>query len=698
MDKPTIAMIDDDYATLLISKVNLEKNHYRVLEFQSGVTFLEELDNVKPDLILVDAMMPEMDGFALCRELRKRTQSALTPIMMITSLEDYQSIQDAFDAGATDFVTKPINWDIIKQRLQYMLRASHTLNTLNETISQLHASEKRLANAQRIASMGHWEICFNTREMYWSKQLRAVLGASRDIAPDFNFFIACFSAENQVTLKNIINEFLENKRSTWSQQMTMQVADKEVIIEQTIETINIDGAKLLQGTVQDVTEKKKSESKLWYLSNYDSLTNLPNKKLLIELLDSHINECEQDFAVLFISIDQLHQINEAYGHTLGDQLLCHCADRINQSIRLRNFSSQSFHLARFSSDEFVIFVPDISESHEAAVIAKRLIKIFQQPIVIHEHTMMVTISIGISVYPEDGESSQLLLKNAASAMPSAHEQGGTDYQFYSIESNHNVCQRFELETKLRLALKNHQFHMVYQPQYDCKQNKITGAEALIRWQLEDGSYVPPDLFIPIAERIGLIDQIGKWTIQHACREMAEIIKLQPDFNIAVNISSKQLTNPKNLSKILKIVEHVNFPLENLELEITESALMENQQTILPELQKVRDLGIGLAIDDFGTGYSSLAYLRNLPISKLKIDRTFIEDMARKNGKPIVQSIITLAHNLTLNVTAEGVNDAAQLSFLHEQNCDQIQGYYISKPISLQELQHLVPSFSLTPKG
>ncbi len=439
-------------------------------------------------------------------------------------------------------------------------------------------------------------------------------------------------------------------------------------------------------TGKDITERMRSEEQLHFLAYHDALTNLPNRSLLFERIEHALTRLgrntEARLAVLFIDLDHFKNINDTLGHDMGDLLLRAIPERL--MVLLRNSDT----IARLGGDEFAILCEDIHSSDEVALIADKLINAIGRPFHIKQQELCIGASIGISIAPEDGSDAQTLIKHADTAMYRAKEEGRNHYQFYSHDMSAKAHERLLLESNLRHALEQHEFHLVYQPQYDIQDGRLIGAEALLRWQNEDIGPVTPDRFIPILEETGMIIAIGSWVLQSACAQAAEWKKrLNQSLKIAVNLSVRQFYDPDLHATIADIMQSTGISPDMLELEITESVLMLNVKAARDNLRAIKAMGVSLAIDDFGTGYSSLGYIKRFPVDVLKIDRGFINDVLNNpEDTEIVKAIIAMAHNLNLRVVAEGVEQAQQLDFLQSAACDMCQGFFLGRPATAEAFQ------------
>lgn len=454
--------------------------------------------------------------------------------------------------------------------------------------------------------------------------------------------------------------------------------------------LNINAVHNIQGELThyvsvaaDVTNIKESEAKLRHMSQHDALTDLPNRQLFKVLLDHAIEHTKNELhtAVLMIDLDRFKYVNETMGHQAGDQLL------IQVARRLRNVIADNNLLARVGGDEFAIMIENCSNQGEAERIAMRIVSALEDAVDLDGHNFFTTASIGITLYPEHGFDSETLIKNADTAVHQAKDGGRNNYAFYQAEQTQFIEQWVRLEPELRRALALDQFRVFYQPQIDARTGKISGVEALLRWQHPVDGLISPGMFLPIIEEIGLMNQVGNWVLEQACAQAQKWKKAgYPCFRVAVNIAGQQILSHRLVDIIKELLEKYDMQPDQLELEIVENIVMKHADAAQPVLNELRKLGVRLALDDFGTGYSSLSYLKMLPVQKVKIDQSLVRDIPDDpNDEAIARAIIALSHSLNLSVCAEGVETEEQKAFLSGENCDQLQGYLISRPIPVDEL-------------
>jgi len=673
MDYERILIVDDEEITRMMLRRVLEEAGYAVLEAVNGLDGVEVCLRERPNVVLMDVRMPVMNGFDACRAIRQEPAICFTPVLILTALDDVVAVQLAFEAGATDFVTKPINWALLAQRVRYALRA-------RRIELQLRESETRLARAQRIARLGYWRYEMDADWINLSDELRQLLGGAargmtgrellrhvaRDDWPRVNRFIRDLlrdgAAENEVECRVVLGE---------GQIRSLLVSADAARDERGL-------VNTLFGVAQDVTERRDAEARLSYFAHFDPVTGLPNRVLFHDRAAQAIaaarrkgNRC----AMVKIAIHQFQKVSAAFGIAAVDQALLRLADRFQSVLRACDT------LSRFGGADFVAILADIHDAHEAASIIQRVAHAGEEPIRLDGRELRVATTIGIALYPDDGADIDRLLLHASSAQTRVRELGGTGYQFHTADLHQQTMARLSREAALYQALERDEFVLHFQPQLDLRSRRITGVEALLRWRHPEWGLQMPDQFIDILEETGLIVEVGDWVIRQACQEIRAL-----PLTVSVNLSPRQFRRPGLARRILALLDDLAFPVERLELEITEQLFLRDEQEAIATLQALRDGGVRVSIDDYGAGYSSLGYLKRLPVSLLKIDKSFVKTLAEDRAdQSIVRSTIELCHALNVSVVAEGVEDRRALDALAAMGCDVAQGYYLSRPLPMDRL-------------
>ena len=692
-----ILVVDDDAGARRLTRATLTKAGFVVVEASNGQLALDAMHETMPDLVLMDVSMPVMDGFTACTALRRMPAGHLVPVAMITGLDDTASIERAFEVGATDFITKPINWSVLPHRVRYMLRASNAIHSLE-------LNERRLYNAQRIGEMGDWEWLVREGCIVPSEQACRLFGhsGSAGLAEPAQFF-ATVCADDQDRLRRACAQAIANGEG-FAIDHRIVLADGILRhVQQQVEVIERDGegrALRLAGAVHDITRRKDAEEQIRRLAYYDPLTELPNRLLFTEQLGRALAQAERQqrqLAVMFVDLDNFKRVNDTLGHKAGDELLRLISTRLSGALRrndalARTGEPHCHSIARLGGDEFIVLLTDLQRSDDAAVVAQRLVETLAEPVFVHGTELFVGGSLGVAMYPDDGRDIDTLMMNADTAMYRAKEAGRGGFQLYDRSMNDRALDRLHMEMRLRRALERHEFVLHYQPRIDVLSGRMVGAEALIRWQHPERGLLPPGEFISLVEDFGLVIPIGEWVIAEACRQnavwRASGMALVP---IAVNLASTHLRERGLPALVAKALAEHDIPAHALEIEVTESILLADPELSVSIAQELAAMGVQLSIDDFGTGYSSMSYLKRLPISALKIDRSFVRDLETDpDDEAIVSAIIALAHSLKLKVVAEGVETKAQLEFLQSRNCDEYQGFLTSRAITPEAFALLYP--------
>ncbi|QXE90103.1 EAL domain-containing protein [Geomonas subterranea] len=691
-----VLVVDDDEMMRDLAVAALEQAGFFVAEAENGVIALEQFRQLQPDIVLLDVMMPEMDGFATCRALRALPAGVDVPVLMMTGLDDTRAIDQAYHAGATDFITKPIHWAILRHRVRYMLRSS-------KAIRDLRVSEARLNNAHRIAHMGSWEWDVLNDKFHWSHEISNIFGVDPS---GFDSSYSAFLNTIHPLDKELFNKAFEDSCSlkrpiSLDHQIVLPGGDERCChTEGEIGTDDTGQVVRISGTIQDITERKRIEEQVRSLAYYDSITGLPNRVFFGELLDRALTfarRYRKKVAVLFLDLDRFKEINDTLGHAVGDQLLREVSERLKHCVRGYDsvwpggVKGEENPVARLGGDEFTVIMEDIQDTKGVIAASQRILQLLSDPFLLDGVEICVTTSIGISIYPDDGEDAMTLVKNADTAMYHAKREGRNNAQFFMQALNDAACERLLLERQLRKALANEEFVLYYQPQVDAGSGSIIGLEALIRWQSPELGFVPPGSFIPFAEESGQITLIDEWVVHAACRQLAAWLAqgITPP-RVAVNLSGCHFLKKSLVEMVSECLQNFGLEGRHLEVELTEGVIMRDVEQATATLAELKRMGVTVSIDDFGTGYSSLSYLRRFPIDTLKIDRSFITGVTRDpDGAAITTAIISMATSMRLEIVAEGVETAEQMSFLLEHGCSVMQGYLFCRPAPPEEITRLL---------
>jgi diguanylate cyclase (GGDEF)-like protein len=579
--KAKILVCDDDQNVRLLTRQCLEAEDMIVVEASNGLEALNIFERERPDLVFLDVEMPGMSGLEACKRIRQMPQGETIPIMIVTGSDDRQSIDEGFEAGATQYKTKPVNWSLLGRDVQYMLRASNAFNSL-----------------------------------------------------------------------------------------------------------------------------KRQEDRLRYLAYYDPLTSLPNRRSFNEQLNRLLKRSarhKSSAALMFIDLDHFKRINDSIGHARGDSLLVEIAKRLTNELReddAINYYSDSnaeesdavvsTEIARLGGDEFTVVLSDVENVGHIEKVARRILESLSQPIALQSHNPVVTPSIGIAIYPQDGKDPDTLIRNADTAMYVAKAEGRACYRFYNEEMNAQAVEQLKMEEELRDAMRNDELELRYQPQIDSSSGTVVSMEALVRWKHPVRGMVSPQEFIPVAESTGLIIELGEWVMDEVARHCMywDTLGLK-SFRVCVNISPLQFNQSHLPEWVAEFLARSGLAADRLELELTEGAIMTDAETNIAKLRALKALGVDLAVDDFGTGYSSLSYLKRFPIDTLKIDQSFVADLNTPDGAAIVDAILALAKTLNLRVIAEGIETEFHLAQLVRRGCDLLQGFYFARPLYPEDVPSML---------
>jgi diguanylate cyclase (GGDEF)-like protein/PAS domain S-box-containing protein len=700
-DKPTSSalalVVDDDLTMRLLLRQSLEQREFRVVEAESGEQAITEFDRLRPDIVLLDVEMPDMDGFMVCRELRKVSSGRHTPIVMVTGRDDIESVNYAYELGATDFVSKPINWTALGHRMRYVLRSA-------EAFKELHATQAR----SRALLTAIPDMIF----------LQDDTGRFLDFQPGQD---ARALLPPEQFIGKTMHEVLPAELAELAHQHLMRLVSSkapqrfEYELPAGDETSHFEARMVSSGRhevltiVRDITDRKLREAQIHQLAFYDVLTGLPNRQLFFEHLQQEMRQSDRNenaVAVLFLDLDRFKLINDTLGHSVGDAVLAEVGARLQQCVRTSDTVSRPGHeevltsVARLGGDEFTMLVGSIDDARDSEAVARRIIAALSEPMNINGRELFVTPSIGIATYPVDGLDAETLIKNADAAMYKAKEEGRNCIQFYSASINDGAIAKFNLETDLRRAMDQDALEVYYQPQVDVSSGQVVAMEALARWQHPRLGFVPPNEFIGVAEEAGLIGRLGEWVLRTACSQVKAWSRDgKGEVRVAVNLSGRQFYDGGLVNLVAEVLAETGLEAHRLEVELTESMVMKDPKITVASLNQLKEMGVRISVDDFGTGYSSLAYLKRYPLDTLKVDRSFVRDIATDpDDAAITHAIIAMAKSLDLTVVGEGVETAEQLQFLKDSGCDIAQGYLLGRPAPGNAAEQFLSAPALLPYG
>jgi diguanylate cyclase (GGDEF)-like protein len=699
-ERPIVLVVDDDPAVRLLMRESLEPSGCLVEEAENGQQAVELFGCTAPDLILMDVQMPLMNGFEACRRVRQDDEGRDVPIVIVTGLDDIDSIEKAYEAGATDFITKPIDWLILGQRVRYILRASYAFK-------QLKANEESLAEAQRIGRFGNWEWDVESGRVHCSEgflSLIALEGAGPVI--EFNRIMDAVHSEDQGRVGDAFQRCLEHGEQFDFECRFDRTDGQHRLFHCRGELVEASGTRLrhVLGTTQDITDERAAEERIQYLAYYDSLTGLPNRTRFRQQAESILLKARTgstEFAVMVLDIDRLKRINDTLGHSAGDQALKAVAQRLmsamdeGKQLLWRGKSEYASSIARLGGDEFQLLIPGDGGLEFYTRMAEYLCARLAQPISIEGNEVVVTGSVGIALYPHDGDSIEVLLKNADTAVNYTKKSGRNTYRYYTDSMNSQSLALLQLESQLGSAIDDGQMELFYQPKYDLLTRRLHGVEALIRWHHPQRGLLLPGEFIPLAEENGLIVKLGEWGLSESCAQARSWLDQGVDVGpVAVNISSVQFRSEGLFDTVGRVLQESGLPPCLLEIEVTESSIMHDVEQAERILSKLKLDGVQVSVDDFGTGYSSLSYLKRLPLDTLKIDGSFVKDITtNESDKSIAEAIVALSQALGLEVIAEWVQHTEQARMLDKIGCTKLQGFWISPPLEADQIPDFFSNFT-----
>lgn len=734
-----VLVADDDPVMRLLMLEMIKQVGLDAIEAEDGREAVRLARERRPDLILMDVEMPHMDGFAACRAIRQdEANGPMVPIVMVTGGDDVEAVTSAYEAGATDFVSKPINWPILGHRVLYVLRASDAIARLRIADAQNRAVLAAIPDTFFRMDRDGFYLDYEPgherpgherpgherpgqERMAVDERAAARVSLERPARSARRQDHAPFSSERcigrhitEVLPRPIAARMLDKLGDVLRTQEIRSVEYELIrfgVVQHFEARLVATSPSEVLGLVRDISERKRTEEQIRRLAYCDSLTGIPNRQAFLENLERELQRSKmgnKKFAVLFMDLDAFKRINDTLGHNVGDHLLKIVSERLRETIRPSDLVSRgdagpdesvqdpASNLARLGGDEFTILIPDLERVEHALNVAHRVKEAMRRPFLIDGNEIFVTASIGISLFPEDGDDSSSLLKYADTAMYHAKNCGKNNAKLYSSSLTMQIMSHVKLEVGLRRALQNDELYLLYQPQLDVRSLEVVGVEALVRWRHPERGVISPTEFIPLAEETGLIVPIGEWVLRTACNQArAWQGQSRRALRMAVNLSAKQFKD-ENLSQIvLSALDETGLDPKLLELELTEGTLMDDAKATLSTLERLRAIGVHLSIDDFGTGYSSMNYLKRFDVRALKIDRSFICGLPQDSeNAAITRAIIAMAHGLKMAVVAEGVETDEQLVLLEEYGCDMVQGYFLGHPSTAEQITQMLGKLRL----
>lgn len=716
-NSPYILIVDDAVFNLRFLADILVANNFRVAVASTARKALFIAEKTRPNLILLDIILPDMHGFEVCKSLKQNTQTSEIPVLFLSALQEINDKLQAFDVGGVDYITKPFSEQEVIARIKthLALQASRqeicllnaelehrvqerTQELAREIRHHLHTekalcrSEEKFRLAFELAPIGMAITSEALQFQQVNHALGEVLGYAEGELLQRSWF-DLIHPESLGRFREFYHYFDQGGLNSFCIENRFITKTGEIVygILKTVALMVDDShqPRLLSQFI-DISDRRKAEESLRYNSLHDSLTRLPNRAFLLERLQATLMQSRvtsKPFAILFIDLDRFKLINDSLGHQAGDQLLVQTADVLRSVLRRQDL------VARLGGDEFVILLDNIYRVEDALRIAKQLEERLYQPFSIEGREVLSSASIGIVMGPADYQTPLEILRDADIAMYRAKANGKAQNAIFDREMHTQMLSQLNLESDLRRALETQSLLIYYQPIISIRDTQIRGFEALIRWQHPKHGWIAPSQFIPLAEETGLIHRLGLWVLEEACAQLkcwqGEFSSLQTA-KISVNVSYRQLQSKTFLEQLDEILLKTKLPAACLQLELTETMLMEHTHELLTLLLEIKERGIYLSIDDFGTGYSSLRYLHRFPVDSLKVDRSFVQQLSGQGREgSICRTIVSLAHQLGIRAIAEGIENQEQWLELHRLQCDEGQGYLFAKPLAVDRVRQML---------
>ena len=700
-----ILIVDDEPNMRSSLRALLEGHGRDILECATGNDALITLKSQHIDLVLLDINLPDISGLDVMEWIA--SNQIVTSVIMVSADVHFNSAVRALRSGAVEFVRKQFDMDEIQQRVTSVLHRRHLEHLHLLMTAQLEKSERLHRFLVESSPDFIYTLDPEGRFTFVNSRVESLLGYSREELIGRNFSVIVHDDDLEQAVYSFSERCSDDRSSTNIEirlscniHSNLRCENASIVAvlssmgmyesENKSESTEVHSLRFLgtYGVARDVTDRKLAEETIGFQAMHDHLTHLPNRKLFRDRLEMSIVQAKRNskmLGVMFIDLDRFKLVNDTFGHAEGDDLLKNVAQRLLSCVRA------SDTLARQGGDEFTILLPDLIHAEDATVIANKIQDSLSIPFTVAGEEFRATASVGISIFPRDGESADLLLKNADIAMYSVKDHGKNGFMFFAGEMNSCYHERVRFEYELLQAIKNSEFELHYQPQIHVTSSRIVGLEALVRWRHPLHGLLNPASFIDMAEDLGLINAITDWVLDEACRQLVNWRAMgMKELRIAVNISPQEFNNQNVVERIVSCLDRYRLPEHVLDVEITENLLLEDDAGVLDKLRQLRERGIRISIDDFGTRHSSLNYLRRITVNAIKIDKSFVRDLVENfEPSPIILAIIEIARGYSLSIMVEGVETNYQMRTLQELGCEDMQGYLFSKPLPADEVEQLL---------
>lgn len=696
----SLLCVDDEAgARDLIRKIIARK--YPGLKFyaaENGMAGLELFREHRPDIVLADLNMPVMGGIQMAREIKALDTESI--VVAVTAHNDSHNLLSAIEVGISHYVLKPVISRNLFDVINKIIKELRLKRLVGEQNLQIRKREQQLAMAQKIASLGSWEWDIASGKTSWSDELCRIFGIDpASSTASYKGFLSRVHPEDREAVKKVVQDALNKRHSFVAHYCRIVRPDGSVRTVHGQGDVIFDGAGKLEsviGTSQDVTERRRLEEIIKHQAHHDTLTDLPNRHLFMDFLVMKLVQARREgtkLALMFLDLNGFKQINDTLGHSCGDRLLQEVARRLRACIR------ESDTVARLGGDEFTVLMPDLAQTDDVGVVLNKVLGVFETQFMLDGIAVDATSSIGICMFPDDGDCGEELMKKADIAMYDAKGAGGNSYQFYNSEINTRTIKRQKMERFLRHAVGRSELELLFQPLACSNTRGIIGAEALLRWRHPEQGLLNPEQFLAIAEDSGAIVPIGEWVIREACEQARIWNEKGYPLSVSVNLSNRQFHQPDLIDKTARILEETGLLPRHLEYDVTEKTVMADVGFSCRSVQALAGMGVTLAIDNFGSGLSSLRWIKKMHTNKVKIDKSFVMNMlSEPDDLAVVNALVAMSRNLKITVVASGVETEEQLSVVRQSGCDQLQGYVISKPLLPAEFEKMLANFKRISSG
>ena len=654
----------------------------KLLVAENGQQGLDMFKTHQPDIVMSDMNMPIMNGILMSKEIKKLDPEVI--IIAVTAHNEPSYLLESIEIGIRHYVLKPVN----TTELFMVIDKSIEEIMLKRLVRYTEAERAKLAAIVEFSNDAIFSVTGEGIISSWNAGAAAIYGYTAEEVQGKDVFLLT-PPEHSGEVSQLYRQALDGELIKHFETVGCRKDGKKIMISLTLSTIRDASGRIagVSSIARDITERSEMEATIKHQAQHDLLTDLPNRQLFMDFLSLELPQARRNgtkLALLFLDLNGFKQINDTLGHHAGDCLLQEVAQRLRGCIR------ESDTVARLGGDEFTVLMPDLSQSGDLGTVLRKIMGVFEKPFILEGNPVSSSTSIGISMYPDDGNSIDELMKKADIAMYDAKGAGRNAYQFYNAEINERTMKRQKMENFLRQSVGRGELHLVFQPLVNSDTLEVVGAEALLRWRHPEQGLLQPDQFLAVAEDTGAIVTIGEWVIRNACDHAREWNDKGYPLSVTVNLSNRQFHHPGLIGKTAKILAETGLKPQQLKFEVSENTIMDNIDFSYRNVKELADMGVTLAIDNFGSGASSLQWITKMPISKIKIDRSFIRNMPADSGDmAVINAIVAMSHNLKMKVVANGIETEKQLAIAQRSGCDEVQGFLISGPLLSEEFERFL---------